>query len=99
MILSNTNSTMFQVLSWFICILLFLKHIQALWDGKQFLNTISVSEEQFGIIVDKSNFYAESGGQIYDIGVISTKDTQFQVKNVQAYAGYLLHTGMHLFPK
>lgn len=67
--------------------------IMALWDGKQFLNTISVSEEQFGIIVDKSNFYAESGGQIYDIGVISTKDTQFQVKNVQAYAGYLLHTG------
>jgi alanyl-tRNA synthetase len=52
------------------------------------------SEEQIGIILDKTNFYAEQGGQEYDIGHITIDGgADFEVTNVQAYKGYVMHTG------
>ncbi|CAO3583770.1 unnamed protein product [Absidia cylindrospora] len=49
----------------------------------------------FGILTDKTNFYAESGGQEYDTGSIITLDgsTEFVVKDCQVYGGYVLHVG------
>lgn len=50
--------------------------------------------QPFGLILDRTNFYAESGGQEYDTGiiVIDGKAT-FNVSDVQVYSGYVLHIG------
>ena len=50
--------------------------------------------EQIGIILDRTNFYAEQGGQEYDTGHITIDgQADFEVTNVQAYKGYVMHTG------
>ncbi|KAF2146976.1 uncharacterized protein K452DRAFT_218807 [Aplosporella prunicola CBS 121167] len=52
--------------------------------------------EQFGLILDKSNFYAEQGGQEYDTGKImieGERESAFDVQNVQVSNGYVFHTG------
>lgn len=50
--------------------------------------------EEGGILLDKTNMYAESGGQEYDTGKIMIDgEAEFEVENVQSYGGYVLHTG------
>ncbi|TKA82875.1 Alanine--tRNA ligase [Friedmanniomyces simplex] len=50
--------------------------------------------EQIGLILDRTNFYAEQGGQEYDTGRILIDDgPELDVQNVQVYAGYVMHTG------
>jgi alanyl-tRNA synthetase len=58
-----------------------------------------------GIILDKSNFYAEMGGQVFDTGRLTTlRETragnnetgttgEFKVESVRAFGGYVLHIG------
>jgi alanyl-tRNA synthetase len=51
-----------------------------------------------GLILDKSSFYAEAGGQESDLGTISIVSPGgqvgiFSVIDVQSYGGYLLHIG------
>jgi alanyl-tRNA synthetase len=44
--------------------------------------------------VDKTNFYAESGGQEYDTGVLAIDGkAEFKVEDVQVFNGYVLHIG------
>ncbi|CDH55480.1 alanyl-trna synthetase [Lichtheimia corymbifera JMRC:FSU:9682] len=52
-------------------------------------------DRRFGILTDKTNFYAESGGQEYDTGSIITLDgeTEFAVQDCQSFGGYVLHIG------
>jgi alanyl-tRNA synthetase len=51
-----------------------------------------------GIILEKSSFYAEAGGQEADIGELLLKsdggDSRFVVADVQGYGGYVLHSGV-----
>lgn len=50
--------------------------------------------ERFGILLDKTNFYAEQGGQEADYGkLVIDGEADFTVDDVQVYAGYVLHTG------
>lgn len=69
-------------------------HIVALYDGSKFVDAINDTTEQYGVLLDRTPFYAEQGGQEYDTGklVIDGK-TEFNVHNVQVYGGYVLHTG------
>ncbi|KAF1997485.1 hypothetical protein P154DRAFT_565380 [Amniculicola lignicola CBS 123094] len=70
--------------------------IKAIYHNKKFLqSTKEVPEgEQFGVLLDKTNFYAEQGGQEYDTGRLLVDDVaEIRVENVQVYAGYVLHTG------
>ena len=70
--------------------------VKAIYHGKKFLQgTKGIPEgEQLGLIVDRTNFYAEQGGQEHDTGkIIIDGVAELDVQNVQAYAGYVLHTG------
>ncbi|KAF3919716.1 hypothetical protein ABW20_dc0106740 [Dactylellina cionopaga] len=52
------------------------------------------SDEQVGIILDKTCMYGEQGGQIYDFGVISIPGkAELHVNFIQVYKGYVLHCG------
>ena len=70
--------------------------LQAIFHAKAFVDdTKSISEgDQIGLILEKTNFYAEQGGQEYDTGsIIIDGQAELDVQNVQMYAGYVLHTG------
>merc|ERR1712150_19909 len=59
-----------------------------------FVDRVSNDMGLIGVILDKSNFYAEGGGQIYDIGMIEVDDVIMDVKNVQTYGEFILHLGI-----
>lgn len=70
--------------------------VQAIFHAKKFHeDTRNIpDDDQIGVIVDKTNFYAEQGGQEYDTGrLVIDGVAEMQVENVQQYAGYVLHTG------
>uniref|UniRef100_A0A8C8SSQ0 Alanine--tRNA ligase n=1 Tax=Pelusios castaneus TaxID=367368 RepID=A0A8C8SSQ0_9SAUR len=72
--------------------------VQAIRKEKRFVEEVSTGQE-CGIVLDKSCFYAEQGGQIYDEGYLVKEDDksedkmEFTVKNVQVRGGYVLHIG------
>ncbi|CAG0889606.1 unnamed protein product [Cyprideis torosa] len=49
-----------------------------------------------GLILDRTCFYGEAGGQIYDIGFMSSNSdeaVEFAVEDTQIRGGYVLHVG------
>ena len=70
--------------------------VRALYFNKGFYQSTSEipAGSSFGIILDRTSFYAESGGQEYDTGsIVIDGSAEFEVENVQVYNGYVLHTG------
>ncbi|KAG8196408.1 hypothetical protein JTE90_009042 [Oedothorax gibbosus] len=69
--------------------------ILALRVHKSFADQVENGQE-CGVILDRTSFYAESGGQIYDQGFMVKEDdeeTEFSVKEVQLQGGYAVHIG------
>ncbi|NWQ89345.1 SYAC protein, partial [Burhinus bistriatus] len=72
--------------------------VKAIRREKKFVEEVSTGQE-CGIVLDRTCFYAEQGGQIYDEGYMVKDDdgredkTEFTVKNVQVRGGYVLHIG------
>ncbi|GIY30945.1 alanine--tRNA ligase, cytoplasmic, partial [Caerostris extrusa] len=69
--------------------------ILALRIQKAFTDKVENGQE-CGIILDRTSFYAEAGGQIYDVGFMvkeDDEDTEFSVKEVQLQGGYVIHIG------
>ncbi|XP_034231223.1 alanine--tRNA ligase, cytoplasmic [Thrips palmi] len=67
----------------------------ALRHSKQFVQEVT-SGQECGVLLDKTVFYAEQGGQIFDEGFmvkVGDESTEFSVKNVQVRGGYVLHIG------
>ena len=64
-------------------------------DNIGFVDTVDSSHGAVGIILDKTNYYAEAGGQINDTGFIKSTVSNgvLRVDNVQLYGGYVLHVG------
>lgn len=58
-----------------------------------FVDTVSAESNAIGVILDKTSYYAESGGQIYDTGSICTRSATIQVENVQLYGQFVMHIG------
>ena len=70
--------------------------VKAIYHSKQFLQSTKDIPDgnQFGVILDRTNFYSEQGGQVNDTGkIIIDGVAELQVDNVQSYGGYVLHTG------
>ncbi|KAK5172268.1 Alanine--tRNA ligase [Saxophila tyrrhenica] len=70
--------------------------VKAIYHSGKFVDTTEeVPEgEQFGLILDRTNFYAEQGGQEFDTGrIVIDGEAEISVHNVQVYAGYVMHTG------
>lgn len=70
--------------------------VQFIFDGKTFHKSSKdlPSKAALGVLLDKTNFYAESGGQIADTGRIVIDDVvEFKVMDVQNFGGYILHSG------
>ena len=54
-----------------------------------------LTEEQEGLILlNETPFYAESGGQVGDIGFIKTSDSLFEVYDTQKKGDHFLHIGI-----
>uniref|UniRef100_F6QJF8 Alanine--tRNA ligase n=1 Tax=Bos taurus TaxID=9913 RepID=F6QJF8_BOVIN len=72
--------------------------VMALRRDRMFVEEASTGQE-CGVVLDKTCFYAEQGGQTYDEGYLvkvddSSEDkTEFTVKNTQVRGGYVLHIG------
>lgn len=63
--------------------------------SKKFVDHVT-SGQECGVLLDKTSFYAEQGGQIYDEGFlvkVGDESVEFSVKNVQIRGGYILHIG------
>ena len=70
--------------------------IKAIYHSSAFhsSSTAVPAGEPFGILLDKTNFYAESGGQENDTGSLAIDGVaDFTVSDVQVYSGYVLHIG------
>merc|ERR1712088_607102 len=66
--------------------------ILAIRYNKQFVNNVA-SGQECGLLLDKTAFYAEQGGQIFDEGFIVKGENEMRVTNVQVRGGYVLHMG------
>jgi len=64
--------------------------VLCVWDGKEFVK--ESGKKEIGVILDKTNFYAEGGGQVADVGEIEFDDFTVRVVDTRAFAGFVLHT-------
>ncbi|MBE6542961.1 MAG: alanine--tRNA ligase [Ruminococcaceae bacterium] len=55
------------------------------------INQEKISEGDFTLILDKTPFYAESGGQVGDSGVITAEGVKITVNDVKKQDGVFLH--------
>jgi alanyl-tRNA synthetase len=79
--------------------------IRAIFNGSNFDEAARADHglEEVGIILDKTNFYAEMGGQVADHGRLTViRETrsggipgggEFRVESARAFGGYVLHIG------
>jgi alanyl-tRNA synthetase len=80
--------------------------VKAIWSGHNFeehAGATSNVSRRLGLILDKTNHYAEMGGQVTDHGrALVTRERQvgghhhggeFRVEEVRAFGGYLVHFG------
>jgi alanyl-tRNA synthetase len=69
--------------------------VMAIWNGDDMgLSPADAFEdEQLAIILDRTNFYAEMGGQVGDTGVLTSVSMAFDVESTKTIGGFTLHIG------
>ena len=77
-------------------------HVRAIFNGQNFDQhaNASATRRRIGIVLDRTNFYAEMGGQVGDHGELTvTRDHgrngggHFKVEDTQSFGGYVVHIG------
>ena len=82
--------------------------IRAIWNGRNFdehVDTGGSGLKRVGVVLDRTNFYAEAGGQVADTGRLnvlgehrrdsgSHRQSEFRVESVQRFGEYVLHIGI-----
>ncbi|CDJ53239.1 alanyl-tRNA synthetase, putative [Eimeria brunetti] len=67
--------------------------LQAIWNGTNFVDTVSEDGTVIALVLDKTPFYAEQGGQIGDEGFLEINGHHFRVRDTQKSGSYVLHIG------
>ena len=67
--------------------------IIALFEGGQAVDTLSEGEEGV-VVLDRTPFYAESGGQVGDCGFLEGAGVRFDVRDTTKAGGAFLHHGI-----
>jgi alanyl-tRNA synthetase len=72
--------------------------VQSIYTGSDLVSEITFQEDggdvnYVGLILDRTPFYYESGGQASDSGVIAVGDATFRVSEVKKFGSYVLHMG------
>src|SRR5690606_5630456 len=70
--------------------------VVGIWDGQQLIDETHGSEaagQGVAIILDRTNFYAEMGGQVGDTGELRGKNAVMAVATTRQAGGYVLHVG------
>ncbi|ETS81791.1 Alanine--tRNA ligase [Pestalotiopsis fici W106-1] len=70
--------------------------VQMIFTGSEFVKSTKdlAPNTPLGILLDKTNFYAEQGGQVADTGrIVVDGAAEFKVLDVQQMGGYVVHNG------
>ncbi len=83
--------------------------VMAIWDGNSFDDDVSAATagiRAVGVVLDRTNFYAEMGGQVGDEGRLTVLGEgsvaggepgegpgEFRVEDTRAFGGYVVHIG------
>tara|TARA_R110002096_G_scaffold435816_5_gene663366 strand:+ start:44496 stop:47366 length:2871 start_codon:yes stop_codon:yes gene_type:complete len=72
--------------------------VKAIWNSKNFdehADTTIAGLHRVGIVLDKTNFYSEMGGQVADIGELRCMKSGgvFKVEDTKSFGGFVLHIG------
>ncbi|CDZ98125.1 alanine-trna ligase [Phaffia rhodozyma] len=69
--------------------------IQGIYQSSTFHDSTGSITTPLGLLLDRTNFYAESGGQEGDTGsIIIDGKAEFLVTDTQVFSGYVLHIGV-----
>lgn len=63
------------------------------WVGIEGFKNEGVIEKKAGIVLDRTCFYAEAGGQVGDCGMIESSDGVFVVEGTEKIANCVIHRG------
>jgi alanyl-tRNA synthetase len=68
--------------------------VLGIWNGSNFDPSADTSADQeVAIVLDRTNFYAEMGGQVGDRGTLTSASVSFDVESTKSVGGYILHIG------
>jgi alanyl-tRNA synthetase len=72
--------------------------VKAIWNGHNFddhADNSNAGMKRVGVVLNKTNFYSEMGGQVADIGELHCIKTgaHFKVEDTQSFGGFVLHIG------
>jgi alanyl-tRNA synthetase len=69
--------------------------VLAIWNGTDLGSSPASADddEELAVILDRTSFYSEMGGQVGDSGLLASTNMEFDVQTTRTIGGYVLHIG------